>query len=303
MEAAAAARLGRYLPSVAGSGHQRDRRHHPHQSRTRAAGGGGHRPRGRSGARLRVARVRPWTGHARTARRARRSAAVPFDRRRSRRGGQQQRRGDHDRAGRAGTGPRGHCLSWRARRDRRRVPRPRRHGAVGGGRCARSGRRTRPAQPTTRPRFPSEQRSSCASTPQISRSKGSPSVQPWRTLSRSAKSSTSLSPRISAAAMIWHRIRHRIWHRIGHRVATTHGRGHGRRRRGRVLLQRGQAARRAAGRHHRRPRGARRSHPQTSADARAARRQDDLRGARSDAGRVRRRPRADDRAGAADAGD
>ena len=47
IEAAAAARLGdAFRPSLA-AGHQRDRRHHPHQSRTRAAGGGGHRARRR----------------------------------------------------------------------------------------------------------------------------------------------------------------------------------------------------------------------------------------------------------------
>ena len=66
IEAAAAAQLAdAFRPSLA-AGHQRDRRRHPHESRTRAAGGGGHRAGRRRRARLLVARIRP---------RARRAAA------------------------------------------------------------------------------------------------------------------------------------------------------------------------------------------------------------------------------------
>ena len=56
-------------------------------------------------------------------------------------------------------------------------------------------------------------------------------------------------------------------------------------------LQRRQAARRTAGRAHRRPQGSRRAHQEESAEARAARRQDDARGARGGAAALSR-PRA-----------
>ena len=83
--------------------------------------------------------------------------------------------------------------------------------------------------------------------------------------------------------------------RSGTGVSGAGGRGVGRGGRRPLLLQRRQAARRTAGGHHRRTRGARGPRPLASADARAARRQDDLCGARGDARRIRRRPRRDDR--------
>ena len=124
----------RGVRAVARAGHQRDRRHHPHQPRPRAARRGG-----ASSASPTVARGYSTLEYdldarrARPARRPRRSAALPADRRRGGGRRQQQRRGDAARAGGAGGRARGDRVARRAGRDRRRLPRARRDGAVGRG--------------------------------------------------------------------------------------------------------------------------------------------------------------------------
>ena len=82
---------------------------------------------------------------------------------------------------------RGPRLARRARRDRRRLPRARRDGAVGRD-AARGGHdESRRARRTTRWRSATEPRASCASIRPISASKDSPSARRWQSSSRSAQ--------------------------------------------------------------------------------------------------------------------
>ena len=99
-----------------------------HQSRPRAARGGGHSGGGRGHAFAHDAGVRPLGRRARRARRPYRPLAAEADRRGSRHRRQQQRRRGAAGAERAGRGARGDRLARRADRDRRRLPHSRHHG-------------------------------------------------------------------------------------------------------------------------------------------------------------------------------
>ena len=127
--------------------------------------------------RLHQPRIRPRPRRARPARRARREADRPPHRRRGRRRRQQQRGGDAAAARGAGGGARGDHLARRAGRDRRRLPRARRDGAVG--RDPARGRHDQPhaRRTTTRRRSAIARRSSSACTRRTSRSSASPSVR------------------------------------------------------------------------------------------------------------------------------
>ena len=127
---AGAARGWRARSSPRSAGDQRDRRDHPHQPRTRAAERR-RRPRGsRESPPATPTSNTTWSRRARTSRRPCRAADLPPHRRRSGVRRQQQRRRDAADAGGAGGRPRGDRLARRAGRDRRRLPRAGRDGAV-----------------------------------------------------------------------------------------------------------------------------------------------------------------------------
>ena len=107
-------------------------RHRPHQPRAGAAVASGARPRPRGRRRLHESRIRPRPRRPRPPRRARRETDRPPHRRRLRRRRQQQRGGDDAAAGGAGERTRSDHLARRAGRDRRRLPRAGRDGAVRG---------------------------------------------------------------------------------------------------------------------------------------------------------------------------
>ena len=144
IEAEAAADLGRAFRGVARAGHQRHRRRHPHQPRSRAARGCGRSTASpRSPARYSTLEY-DVAAVARGRRdRPRRSAALPRHRRRSRGGREQQRGGDDDRPGGARRRPRGDRLARRAGRDRRRLSRASTSWRSRAPCCAKWGRRTR----------------------------------------------------------------------------------------------------------------------------------------------------------------
>ena len=126
-----ARRAGGRCAAVAAPRAQRERRSDPHESRARTARAGGARSRRRGGRGLLEPRVRPRSGCPRLAPGPPHRVAA----RDHRWGGvtrrQQQRRRRDARARRARRGPRGARLTRRADRDRRRLPDPRRAGALG----------------------------------------------------------------------------------------------------------------------------------------------------------------------------
>ena len=225
-------------------------------------------------------------GRAARARRPRRSAAVPPHRRRSGGRRQQQRGGDAAGAGGARARARGDRVARRAGRDRRRLPRARRDGAVG-----RDAARGRHDEPDATARLRAGDRrphrgSSCASTRPTSASRGSPSARrspsSWRW--RTGSSMPVIEDLGSGLAAVGSApLRH--CRRPNRRVRQVLEAGADV-----VLLQRRQAARRTAGGHHRGPAPLDRSDPSPSADARAARGQAHVRGARGDARRARDGP-------------
>ena len=141
---------------------------------------------------------------ARAARRARRGAALPAHRRRSGGRRQQQRRGDDARARGAGGGTRGDRVARRAGRDRRRLSRAGRDGAVG-----RDAARSRHDQPDARRRLRGGDRRADGAHPARA-----PVELPHRGLHRAARRSASSSAlgtrgstcrswRISGSGYLW----------------------------------------------------------------------------------------------------
>ena len=208
-------------------------------------------------------------------------------RRRGRDGSQQQRRGDAADARRPSPGPGGHRLARGTGGDRRRLPRPRRDGAIW-----RETARGRHDEPHPHRRLPRCDRPRHGAAAQVHRSnfriEGFTEQPSSRELVALGRERGSPSPRTSGAAISassGRRTPHARHPPAGEpRVQASVEAGD---RRG--LLQRRQAARRAAGRHHR---GAERpgvDDQAASADAGTPRGQADLRGARGDARRVRGR--------------
>ena len=251
--------------AVAGARHQRHRRDRPHQSRPRAAVGGGAGPRQRGRRRLHQPGIRSRARRARPARRPRRGAHRASHRRRGGGRRQQQRRGDDAAARGAGGRTRSDHLARRAGRDRRRLPRARRDGAVG--RDAARGR-ARPiarARPTTPRRSAIARRSSCACIRRTSSVVGfteRPSLAELVALGQ--RFNVPVAEDLGSGWLGWPE-RAALPERAARRADRLRERRGGRRRR---LLQRRQAARRSAGGHHRRTPRRRRSHPASSADAR-----------------------------------
>ena len=221
------------------------------------------------GARLLEPRVRPGARRARPPRRPRRSAAAPPHRRRGGGRRQQQRRGDAAACWRR----------WRAgARSSSRAASSSRSAAASACRTswrsrarAARGRDHQPdaRRPTTPRRSANEPALILRVHPSNFRIEGFTERPRSRSSSRSARDSTSRSPRISAAAIsVVNASTDRIACGPLPDAAAARRAGGRRQRRGRRrrrLLQRRQAARRTAGRHHRRTRGPAstriRSHP------------------------------------------
>ena len=287
------ARGGRSL--LAPPGHQRHRRRPAHQSGPGAAEPAGARAaRGRRRTPTRNLELDLGTEGARLALQPRGRPAAAPDRRRGRAGGQQQRgrRAPGPRV--AGPRPRGHRLAGRADRDRRRVPHPRHHAAERRACCARSARRTGRTCATTPRRSRPTRRCCSRSTPRTTAWSASPPRSSSRELVELGRErgipvmedlGLGLARRSAA---------------LGLPVRADGAGGRGRRRRPGLVLRR-QAARRAPGRHRRRPARDRLAAQEEPVEPGAADRQVHDRGAGGDAARLRGGNGAADRAHARDA--
>ena len=201
IERAARQALSAAVAAVAQAHDQRHRRRDPHESRARPALGGRHRAARRAGRVVFEPRVRPRDRAARPPGPSRRGAAPAAARCRGRGRGQQQRRGDAPDAGGPRRGPRGDRLARGAGGNRRRLPRPRRDGAIG-----REAARGRHDEPHAHRRLPRRDRPRHGAAAQ-----GAPVELQDRGIHRAADargtraardaSAGSRSPRTSAAAI------------------------------------------------------------------------------------------------------